>query len=81
MFKIPQGLLFPGKSNENEVVIENPLKEESAWTDELTTIRKKDGELDSITYGFRTEAWGYSVMISYSKDEGGLRISKISIAD
>jgi len=81
LFEIPPGLLFPLESNDKKVVIENPAKEESVWTDELTIVRQENGELESITYGFRTDGFGHSVMISYSKDEGGLRISKISMAD
>lgn len=81
LFKIPSGFLFPRPSDESEVVIENPDKEELSWSDELTALRQEDGELKLISYGFRTEAWGYSVTITYSEDEGGLRISKLSIAD
>lgn len=81
LFKIPSALLFPQHSDEREVILENPDKGEDSWSDELTTLRQENGELKLISYGFRTEALGYSVTITYSEDEGGLRISKLSIAD
>jgi len=59
----------------------NLRKEAKTNSEKLTINRQDTGELESILYGFRTEGFGHSVKISYSENESGLRISKVSIAD
>ena len=82
-FDIPKKLLFPKASAgaDEKITVENPDKPEYAWEDSMTASYDKNGQLIAIEYGRRGEGSGQAVTISYSKENSGIRIAQIQIAD
>lgn len=81
LFKIPEKLLFPKPSSEQEQGIENPDKEAMVWEDSLQVKRDEQGGITEITYYFRQEGGGRVINIIRDPEQESLMISQVLIAD
>ena len=78
LFEIPHSFAFPNPKGSNNETQQNSQKKKTDFISELQ-ISRQGNALQKIVYSYKTEGFGYTVIIT--KEGNGMKLEKVEVAD